>query len=212
MLLLPSQLTVLCQGCEVWRSLTLFSPLILPGAAKVCSNLMILCLVLKLDDRDLDPGGKWPNFAKRGKVSGLKWEIIWKGFYLRFWFPGGGHCWDSIHFRNTWVLTFSWCKTEKGVGGRANSTDQGQDCWWWHLWGTQTQGVMNCRWWPMLPAWCRHQLGDVLQGIPIPLPARKSFTWDYEYGSLYEFFLINNHFSHFSWLPSSCPPLKPRVA
>lgn len=154
-----------------------------PEEAEVGSNLMLLCLVLKLVDRDLDPGGKWPNYAKRVKgdklgVVGLKWEIVWNSSYLGFWSPGGGHCWDSMHFRNTWVL-LAVVRQKRGVGGRANNTEQGQDCWCWCLWWTQTQGVMNCRWWPMLPAWHGHQLGDVLQDMPVPLPARKSFTWDY---------------------------------
>lgn len=93
-----------------------------PEEAKVCSNLMLLCLVLKLDDRDLGPRGRWPNYAKRVNgdklgVLELKWEIGWNSLYLGFQSPGGGHYWDSMHFRNIWVLTFSW--TEKGSGRKS---------------------------------------------------------------------------------------------
>lgn len=105
-----------------------------PEEAKVCSNLMLLCLVLKLDDRDLDPEGRWPNYAKRVNgdklgVLGLEWEIGWNSLYLGFQSPGGGHCWDSMHFRHTWVLTFSWCKTEKGSGRKGKQpSSQGTLC------------------------------------------------------------------------------------
>lgn len=187
-----------------------------PEEAKVCSNLMLLCLVLKLDDRDLGPRGRWPNYAKRVNgdklgVLGLKWEIGWNSLYLGFQPPGGGHYWDSMHFRNIWVLTFSW--TEKGSGRKSKqhramsgllvmvSVMDSEPGWW------------TGRWLPMLPAWHRHQLGDMLQDIPVPLPARKSFTSDYEYGSLHRLFLIINHFSHFfSWFPSSCPAASSQAA
>lgn len=130
------------------KGVWLFPLLSFPEEAKVCSNLILLCLVLELDDRNLGPGGKWPNYAKvvngdKLGVLGLKWEIVWNSLYLGFWSPGGRHCWDSMHCRSTWVFS-GGVRGKRGVGGGANSTGQGQDCWWWCLWWTQQdQGVMN---------------------------------------------------------------------
>lgn len=82
-----------------------------------------------------------------------------------------------------WVLTFSWCKTEVGSGRKSKQhrarsgllvmvsvMDSDRTRVWW-----------TGRWQPILPAWHRDQLGDMLQDTPVPLPARTSFTQDHEY-------------------------------
>lgn len=142
---------------------------------------MLLCLVLKLYDRDLGPGGKWQNYAKRVNgdklgVLELKWEIIWNSWYLGFWSPGGGHCWDSMHF----LGTFSWCKTEKRRG-RKSKQHRGLHWWWSGLLvmvsvmdSDRTRVWWTGRWWPILPAGHRHQLGDTLQDIPVPCQPGKA--------------------------------------
>lgn len=76
--------------------------------------------------------------------------------------------------------TFSWCKTEKRRG-RKSKQHRGLHWWWSGLLvmvsvmdSDRTRVWWTGRWWPILPAGHRHQLGDMLQDIPVPCQPGKA--------------------------------------